>query len=239
MKNKLLFLASLFYSILLFSQTNNGVVKYECSLITNELEAFLKKNDSIKEKYVYIQKFVDETDPILFTLKFNENESIFSIDEELEADNKLNISRIIFKNSVYYINKKEALSLRKVSTYGDDFLVDNSKRNWELSNTSKKIGKYLCYKATIKNHEEKNGYIEAWYAPKLNNSITPLGFNGLPGGIIELTKKSGNFIYKFKVTDISYKKKSLKIKKPTKGKKVTQEEFDKIGKEAMDGLKNR
>jgi len=244
MKYKLLFLASLFYSIILFSQTNNGIVKYECSLITNELEAFLSKHDSIQKKYIFTQKIIDETDPISFTLKFNKNESIFSIDEELEPDNKLNINRIFFKDHVYYNNQKDSTSLKKIDAYGDQFLIENNntKFKWELKNKSKKIGKYVCYKATLKINGNESMFIEAWYTPKLNKLITPLGYSGLPGAILELTRKAGKegrYISKFQVRDISYKKKPLKIKKPTKGKKITQEEFEKIGREAMDGLKNR
>ena len=67
------------------------------------------------------------------------------------------------------------------------------------------------------------------YAP-----FGPIGYAGLPGVILELEARN----YKYYATKINLNpKKEIKITKPTKGKKVTQEEFYDIAIGTMKDLR--
>ena len=143
-------------------------------------------------------------------------------------------------SSKYYNSEKEII--RQVNTFGEDFLISKPKYNWGLKKETKKIGKYNCYKATmveeIKTRKGvKNVLIEAWYTSEINIPYGPIGYSGLPGLIIELKRDN----IKYYATKINLTpEEDLLIKKPTKGKKVTQEEFYDIAINAMkDFRKNR
>lgn len=234
MKYKLIILFLIFgYSV--YSQ-NNGIIKYKCTLVKEELYKVLKKSvsDTLPGAKHAIEQILNDTEPVSFTLKFNSVESLFYFNENMDSDyGKLNISKLIFGKKKYYTNIKEHKSLLQTESYGDFFLVDTSNENikWELFNQSKMIGKYTCYKAIAKTplSNNKSKTIVAWYAPSLNKPYGPLNFKKLPGMIMELTVKQGKIINLFEATEITLKEKNIKIKKPTKGKKITLKDFDEMG----------
>ena len=103
-----------------------------------------------------------------------------------------------------------------------------------MSQDTKTIGGYLCYKATstLATRNSKGIFykpIMAWYAPKLSVPYGPKGYGGLPGLIMQLTE--GDFTFYVSKLTLNPKK-PIKIKRLAKGKKVTQKEFEKIGKES-------
>ena len=126
--------------------------------------------------------------------------------------------------------------LRQTEAYCHLFLISSklNARKWTLTQDSKTIGGYLCYKATstlvIKN-SVGTFYkpVIAWYAPKLPVPYGPKGYGGLPGLILQLTE--GDFTFYVSKLTLNPKKKVV-IKKPVKGKKITHKEFDKIGEES-------
>jgi GLPGLI family protein len=64
----------------------------------------------------------------------------------------------------------------------------------------------------------------AWYCPSIPLNFGPKGYSGLPGLILELQERNTLF----GVQNINIAEKNVIIKKPSDGKIVTQEEFDKI-----------
>ena len=143
-------------------------------------------------------------------------------------------------NSKYYNSDNEIL--RQVNTFGEDFLISKDKYIWTLKKETKKIGEYNCYKAIMVEKMKtrkgiKNVLIEAWYIPEVNIPFGPIGYSGLPGLIIELKRND----IKYYITNINLNPKDkISIEKPSKGKKVTQEEFYDIAINAMkDFRKNR
>ena len=118
-------------------------------------------------------------------------------------------------------------------------MVEYPIQEWQLSNETKKIGAYTCYKATtMKIVNGRKGIIktpvEVWYTPEIVIPFGPLGYNGLPGLIMELSM----YNYKYYVSKIDLNtEKEVAIKKPTKGKKVTEAEFKEIGIETMSSYK--
>ena len=102
-----------------------------------------------------------------------------------------------------------------------------------MSNETKKIGKYLCYKATtIKTVESIKTFkkvVTAWYCPELPYSFGPIAYAGLPGLILELNIEKGAT---FTVKNIELSKsKTFEIKKPKKGKQVTEKQYNDIGRD--------
>ena len=162
-------------------------------------------------------------------------------------------------NDVYYKNTKENRFVNKTEIMGKLFLIKDElpKYKWELTNETKNIGVYTCYKATYTRQEDRTSMtIEdgetkektekvdvvttAWYTPDIPVSNGPRGFNGLPGLILEVKEGRETIICSEIVLN---PKEKIEIQEPKKGKKVTQVEYEKImdkkTKEMMEKFKSR
>lgn len=180
-----------------------------------------------------------------YTLKFTKNESIYKKNESLAtpnpaAANGLQIN-VIQGSDVFYKNVQEKRYTNETEIFGKQFLIKDSLRNrgWELLQDTKNIGLYTCYKAQFKKEiTEKtmssNGEFEtitkerittAWYTPQIPVSNGPDDFQGLPGLILEINDGKLTLVCTKIVLN---PKESITIKEPTKGKQVTQQEFDDI-----------
>ncbi|WP_024482011.1 GLPGLI family protein [Cellulophaga baltica] len=168
-----------------------------------------------------------------FSLLFDQNKSVFGLVKFLPQDlNMMYVKSaidILGGNSTYYTDIKEKVLLEEMDFLGKDFLISTSfsKMNWQLTNESKYIENYLCFKAvgfrvaTDKNFENKKILIEAWYCPGLPLNFGPFEAVGLPGLVLEL--KLTSFI--FVASKISFKD-DIILKGPPEDKSITKEEFD-------------
>ncbi|MDT8346542.1 MAG: GLPGLI family protein [Flavobacteriaceae bacterium] len=158
----------------------------------------------------------------------------------------------------HFKNVQEGFYAQENEFMGKPFLVKDSlqKLDWQLTNESKKIGNYTVFKATAvrqvdsteftnyrfrgrrnqeANKEQTNPMDEvelkkevtvvAWYTPELPVNQGPGKYWGLPGLILEVN--DGNTIILCSKITINPSEK-LKIKEPTKGKEVTQDEYNTI-----------
>lgn len=94
---------------------------------------------------------------------------------------------------------------------------------WKLTGNRRDILGYPCLEATML----KDGLTTvAWFTPSIPVSTGPSKFGGLPGLILEVIVNQGKRVItaaSIKLADVAEL-----IAKPTKGKKVTREEFNKI-----------
>ena len=110
------------------------------------------------------------------------------------------------------------------------FLVttDLTLNHWKLTGDQKEVAGYNCQKALLSDGERK---VTAWFTNFIPVSSGPGRFAGLPGMILELTINDDITIAAISVEMKAIEKE--KIHKPTDGKKVTWEEFNKIREEKM------
>jgi len=230
-----------------FSQNNSGVITYKKDVLKylSDNKDFKKKEISNPEYYNNVLKIDENVKQLLenleFNLIFNGDESIFKVHNFLEIENNKYYGFAIGPDGskVCYSNQINKQNIQQIDAYGELFLVEYPITEWKLINETKQIGAYTCYKArTIKTVKGRKGIIktlvEVWYTPEIAIPFGPLGYNGLPGLIIELVL--GDF--KYFVTKIELNPKNeVIVKKLTQGKKITEEEFRKIGKKAMESLK--
>ena len=128
---------------------------------------------------------------------------------------------------------------------GKTFIVTDSirKKNWKLTGETKAILGYHCMKAnsvqtreslrmTMENGNAKREQftdtinIVAWFTNEIQGSFGPENYQGqLPGTILEINVNNGK--YGFRAISVNEKTDVAKIKEPTKGKKLTPEEFAK------------
>ncbi|MBJ2174782.1 GLPGLI family protein [Aureibaculum sp. A20] len=170
-------------------------------------------------------------------------------------------------NGSQYKNIKDSLFLQENELLGKNFLVnDNLKAlDWKMSGETKQIGQYTAFKATamkeastagfsprpggprggnndqaskddVKPEEPKMVEVTAWYTMQIPVNQGPGKFWGLPGLILEVHEGNTSILCtKIEINSDN----SETIKRPSKGKKVTQEEYNKITKEKMEEMSER
>ncbi|CAM1342424.1 GLPGLI family protein [Tenacibaculum aestuarii] len=200
-----------------------------------------------------------------YTLNFNKSESVYTQNEELSSPQvqtggmQIQIMGSGGGTDVLYKNIVDRRYVNKTEISGKRFLIKDALEDygWEATGETKNIGDYTCYKATRKREEERTSFsmtdgekeekketvtIEtvAWYTPQVPISNGPEEFWGLPGLILEVQDGNLTIVCSEIVLNPSEK---IEIEEPKKGKKVTQEEFDKImddhSKEMMERFKNK
>lgn len=95
----------------------------------------------------------------------------------------------LITKKVYYKEADGTYTVGNLSSY-----------EWELSNETKTINIFTCYKALLKQDSKDHMgnkivlITEAWYAPALPYAFGPKEFSGLPGLILELKTKRTTFV---------------------------------------------
>lgn len=166
-------------------------------------------------------------------LTFSSTESSFeeiTEDQEHSIENETagGMMKIQMKRSAskanFYKNLTDNRTVEKKDLMGKYFIIeqDIEAPKWKILNEQKQILDYVCMKASI---ETEEGTTTAWFAPQLAIPNGPGKWGGLPGIILELEENDGDLAYKaIEVTMTD----EVQPKKPTDGKKVSAEEFEKI-----------
>jgi GLPGLI family protein len=231
---------------------------------TMDMTRFDKMPEQQKKKMMArFKNFLEKT----YTLSFNKTESAFKENVKLDAPGtsgpswgKSNGQGSIYKNT------KDKQMIEDVEQFSKRFMVmeDMDMPTWEMGTETKKIGNYTCYKATmvkidksidwgsifsrrgvkkekdstkVKAKEEiKTLVVTAWYTPQIPVSAGPAEYWGLPGLILELNAGRTTML----CTELEINPtEPVEIIKPTKGKKVTREEYTEIVKVKSEELRER
>ena len=167
----------------------------------------------------------------------------------------------------YYKNIQAKNSTKENEFSGKNFLVkdDLITYEWQMEQDTKMIGNYLCFKATTtierqarpemkfgrrspeeREAEEKKAKelenvmevitVTAWYTLDIPVSNGPGDYWGLPGLILEVDAGDTKI---FCTKIVLNPKEQVSISEPTKGKEVTQEEYDTIVEEKTEEMKER
>lgn len=226
--------------------------------------------DQKKRMMDRMKGFLEKT----FTLNFNKTESTYKEEASLSAPSgqggRGGRGGGFFGSGsgLKYKNTKEAIVLEETEFFGKQFLISESgkKPDWKLGGETKKIGNYICYKATLvkeveessfanfgrgrgggngrgnnnntdkKDQKPKTMIVTAWYTPQIPVSQGPGEYWGLPGLILEVNAGTTTVL----CTEITLNpKEKVKLKKPRKGKKVTREEYNKIVKKKTEEMRNQ
>ncbi|NVK86028.1 MAG: GLPGLI family protein [Cytophagia bacterium] len=189
-----------------------------------------------------------------YELKFNLKESVWAEVESLDggpatASAGGMVISMSMGGGVTYKNTAENLYMQETEIFSKPFLVKDTlnKREWELTDEVKTIGNYQAYKAiytdiresrSISFNSETDGdvskedvkpevkmdttFITAWYTPQIPVSQGPDDYWGLPGLILEVS--DGRTTYACTKVVLNPEE-GVKIKQPSKGKKVTRAEL--------------
>lgn len=128
--------------------------------------------------------------------------------------------------------KEERFALLEFMTR--EFRVEDSLENraWKLQTERKKIGEYVCMKATtILDGDE----ITAWFTPEIPVPAGPADYYGLPGLVLAVERLDETI---FLATSVDLNTPDPEVLVPPKtGKLISQEVFDKIVEEKVEEYK--
>ncbi len=209
-----------------FSQLN-GKATY--SVISN-INTEDIKDQTARELMEGVNKEISKLE---FTLTFNTHGSLFEVNKILEADNANPYHRKIALasckgNDVWHYSKEEDLRICKLNMFDQEFTIISKpdELRWTMEKESKMTGKHKSYKATTiikvvgsKGLSERQ--VIAWYTPEIPVNYGPLGFQNLPGLIMEL--HMDKVIYQLK--SVKFSEDEPKIDLPLLKNSISQEEF--------------
>jgi len=213
---------------------NEGMIKYE-EVIQLNIELPEGMDEKMKAHFPSEQKMEQ-------MLYFTENETMYksydaseedeTVHEAGGEDSGVQIKMVIAgADNQYYRNLKSEEEVQLEDFMGKKFLIKGKydAPKWKMTGKQKQVGKYICQQAVSGDGENKT---EAWFTPQIPVSIGPSGYGGLPGAILEVVTRNGDFT--ISAVDIKFEGVPANIiVVPTKGKKVTQEEFEKIRDEKL------
>ena len=216
---KILILSSFLCSILsVFGQNTEGVITFEEKMNLHRRI----QNEEMKAR-------VPEFRSSNMQLVFRGDECIYKAIEE-EEDEDANAGRgggfrfrrpnvEIYRN--YATNKR--IELREMMDKKYLIETDMKQPAWKLGTETKKILGYECTQATWSDTARKQEVV-AWFTMDLPLAAGPQNFGSLPGLILEADINDGETLLFANKIDLK-KVKDNAIKAPSKGDKVTEEEY--------------
>ena len=226
MKKSIIFISFLFVVAGMYSQNKlQGRVYYKASSIPIDLNFDSSKKKLSKETRKMVSDIFKSATDVIGVLEFSNDETLYKLDAEMKNDGAslINITKIRAGNEHhYYGNATSKEYFYQSDVTGEMLLIEMLPKKWKLTQETKKIGGYICYKAIDIESENKKQKPIAWFAPEIPVNSGPKEYIGLPGLILEVQEYG--FLFTATKIELNPTKKVL-IKKPTKGKKTTYKEY--------------
>jgi GLPGLI family protein len=217
-------------SLSAFSQAKEGVITYE-QVIKIDTERFPPEMRSMipPERKSTMQLLFTEKESIYKAVKNEED-----INQELTAGEGTQM-RIRMKGASddeMYSNLETGESTQKTEFFGRIFLVqaDGNDIEWKMTSDMKMVGKYQCMKAT---YMRDTIPVAVWFTPQIPVSLGPGEYKGLPGMILYVDVNDGRQTITATNLDLRPLTEEEVIETPTKGKKISREDFKKVQEEKM------
>lgn len=198
-----------------YSQIKNGKIEYTVKVA---------QDNTIDKKLM--EEYAKDIEKENYTLTFDKVKSTFNFKGTLSENGNF------IDPKIYYKDKDSLYLLRPVddADFGKLVVIENRDTKWVITNETKKIGKYICHKATsiLVRDNGKAGIfnfpITAWFTPEIPFSFGPIGYGGLPGMILEL--QEGNVLYGCTKIKFNLPTKKINIIKPSIGTRIKLEDYN-------------
>ena len=249
---RLLIASAMLIAIPTLAQVKEGKILYE-----RTMQLQIRINDDNPA----FQNMIPKERKDKFELFFTEGKSLWQgVEDDGQSDETgfgdsgggmRMVIRMPGNDDIAFHNITESKKVDQRELGGKSYIIADSikKLNWKVAGETKVILGHNCMKATTQRMQESfrmtmdNGEakrekvmdtmnIVAWFTNEIPGSFGPDTYQGqLPGTILEIDVNNGRNT--FKAIEISPKVDIAKIKEPSKGKKVTAEEFAKEREKLM------
>jgi GLPGLI family protein len=241
-----------------FAQGFTGRAYYKSS------SQFSIKMDSTKmapEQIAQIQASLKKQMEQNYILSFNQTESTWKKEESLgggpataSAGGAVFMVATSGEGSTLYKNIADQSFLEEQDMMGKAYLVKDMLEpvEWELSNETKKVGNYTVQKASYTRIVDSKRFstgmtemenvkdtlqVTVWFTPEIPVAHGPENFFGLPGLILEVQNQGRTLICE--KIELNPSADPVVIERPSKGKEITQAEFQTVQEEGMKQMMNR
>lgn len=220
MKNLLIILTFLLFNAVQ-SQFSKGKITYRATLEDNGSLGNIEST-GFPKKIIPNQP---SDPPIIFHLFVKGDSGLYQAEYDLETKRKLgfkqNNTALVAGHDRIYYNNLETKENYYQSFWTKDVLVNVENHKWNITKETKKIGNYICYKATTTVQADQIitfNYLKpviAWFTPEIPISFGIQSFDGLPGLIMELITDQENGKITYTVSNIELNpKEEILINKP-------------------------
>lgn len=174
-------------------------------------------------------------------LHFTEEASLYENYHTEDVEESLDMgqgARVMIKmaepDNKTYTDLKEGVQTEQKEFMSRVFLVESELPigHWKLSGEQKMILEYPCQQAISQDDGKE---VIAWFTPSISVSAGPASHVNLPGLVLEVSMNEGDHVITAKSVELKELDKAL-LKKPSKGKKVTQEEYQAIVDEKLEEM---
>jgi len=260
LKNRLFFLL-LFINFIQAQEFQGRAIYISKSLNNVVFDTKAMSDEKAKELNEKINKMFEKT----FILNFNKTESIYKQEQKLKETGSRGSTFASELDGELYKNSQTKKYLKAEEFANKNYIITDVLKNynWDITQESKKIGGYTCYKAisitkvTKKELQEyevekakqsknktsffnlekpKDKKITVWYNPEIPVSHGPNQYWGLPGLIMEVNENNLIILCSKVVLNPKDKK---SIKAPKNGKVISQNAYDLMEEKQYDKLKDK
>lgn len=236
MKKGIIIIAFAFIAGLTNAQTS-GLIKY-----TETMKMDFSVMEGLPEG-IDLSELLPESTSLNKELYFDGNQAVYIDSKSNESQNvefesedgsmKMEFDFGGDHEEIYYTDQESKMITHQTGFMGKDFIIETpiEKSKWKLTGEKVKYLEYECHKAEMlipgASEDEEEKRVVAWFAPAIPVQLGPSGFSQLPGAILMVSVDGDKHEIMATSVDLSIEP-SEKIKLPTKGEKVTKEEFEKI-----------
>lgn len=230
-----------FLTVTLFCNAQDAFYKidYEMNMdnFINHLKEQGKDSQSIFQTF---QSSAEAAKEITLELLVANNISFFNERKSLSINESENLKKLIavgfsFEGGwLYDLLKKDLIFIKEQEN--KKFYVRKNKpmANWNLSNETKTILGYTCYKATYTRSVPSGNYeITAWFTKEIPLPFGPANYSGqLPGLILELNEVNATY----RATKVE-KKDKFTIKWPAEKEVISEDDYKNKGDNYYETIK--
>lgn len=219
-------------SLNVYSQSNSGIVKYQVSL-NFTLENIVIEEKKQKKELKTMRKIISESKNSEVVLKFESTKSFSSVFKRMKINEEKNGTDFVYsragRDKKFITNLiTNSNEMQECKVLEKCYLIQQPKLEWKLTQETKIIGGYLCYKAINISSKNKKKKPIAWFTPSISASFGPKQYFGLPGLILELEEAA----VVFKAKEVTLNPKDKIVFETVEGIKITKEAYNKKVKEA-------
>ena len=131
-----------------------------------------------------------------------------------------------------YVDFNDNSDVTQLKYANNLYLIKDSlkKYEWDISDSTKQISGYNCYKAKLKN----NPRVTAWFTPDVPFGCAPYGYYGLPGLVVYMEIPMFNLNLE-SITEVD----GVQLNPPTEGKPTTEKNLKEDARKAFEELMNK
>jgi len=234
MKQTILLPVFLSMAILLNAQQSNNSFLFSGSVIYEQILKFDIQLEGDAAQFAHALPKEQKSEKILH---FSEEAALFQNHKSEEPEEAVPMEEGGMVITMYEPDNKTYMDLVNKELIEQQefmtriFLIESDMKDekWKMTGKQRAILDYPCQEAVS---EVEGKEVHAWFTPEIPVAVGPGRYCGLPGLVLALEMEDGDRTLTATDVELKLLDKGI-LKRPTKGKKVTREEFEDLVAEKM------